>query len=257
MRGILSSLFFIFLFTLISCTQLNQCPHGLKNRNVQEYYVGSDIVSYFLPDIPDWANFNSRVSCKRTLPVKYVNLKKFRNSFSLSYEKAVQFQYMFNIEYELMKKKFKTGHIFIKDETNLFYDVSDKIRMNIFAFRPPKFKRVHLVWIDPYINDSGKLKDLKRLMKSSIMDKGHPVFVSLCLNHYDYKDFMKKNRFGNQNIRFISYQMFSIYDENNERKNHFSLNFSKLFRKDQELHFFVPLKKLPHEFLGDFILHEY
>src|SRR3989339_463888 len=187
--------------------------YGMQRRNLSEYFAGVGIIKYFLPDIPQWANYSQTAVCRRNYSLRYFNYKSLRESFSLSYEQAVQFQYMFNKNYEQQKRDYGADYLLFSNEENLFFRVSDMVQGNIKEFHRPEFKRVHVVWIDPFITKSEDIKKLKKLMDNSTMDLGHPVFVSLCLGHFDFSKFFKDNDLEERNIRAIPYEMFSIYDE--------------------------------------------
>ena len=71
------------LTTITSLCFLLGCGSGeLKRRNLDEYYVGSGVVRYFLADVPLWANFSSIANCHRKTPKRFFNMKSVRDSFS-------------------------------------------------------------------------------------------------------------------------------------------------------------------------------
>ena len=53
-------------------------------------------------------------------------------------------------------------------------------------------------------------------MESDEMGKGHPVFVSLCLSHFELQRFLLDAKLGGMNIRTIPFEMFTVYDGKNE-----------------------------------------
>lgn len=241
-------------FFLLSCAT----EKNLKRRNSDEYFIGSGVVSYFLPDIPEWANFNSSSLCKRNFSIRYLNLQKLRNSFSFSYEQAIQFQYLFNMENEKLKRVSGVHFLPFKDEESLFYTVLDQVQAGLVAFRRPKFKSINLIWIDGFLKRKAGIKSLKRLMKSHHMDKGHPVLVSLCMTHEEIRDFQTKNNIVDYNARVIPYEMFSPYGIINKFQYKFSLSFEEMFKKNQKLNLYLPKnEQLPQEFEGKFIVHKY
>lgn len=239
-----------------SCAQ-DVKKHDMNRRNLAEYLMRSEVVKYFLPDIPAWANFSQTGDCHRTGTVRLMNFQDLRNSFSLSYAEAVHFQHMFNVEIRNLKKRAKLNYLPIKEEEKLFYKISDKIQAGIRQFVLPKFKRVNIVWIDSVLNSKESMKSLKKLLKSEEMGKGHPLFLSLCLNHSELVSFMETNNFGNSSIRLLSYELFTTFDDSNKMRTFFSLNFHKIFRKDQKLHFFTKDKEIPIAFDGDFKVHKF
>ncbi len=230
---------------------------GMQRRDLQRYYVSSGIERFFLPDIPEWINVSETANCKRESDIKFINLPKLQNNFRLKYSEALQFQYFLSRERTAKKQFYNSKFLMLKDEEIIFYDVSDKIQSGIYAFKPPKFNRVNLVWIDPAIGSKEKFKELAALMRSREMDLGHPVFVSMCLDHQAMKAFFKRSKAFSDNILMIPFDLFSIYNSNKEQQLFFSIEVESLFRSKQELHFYSPDKVVPKEIIGKFITHKY
>jgi len=237
---------FILIF-LVGCS-----INDLKPRSVEEYSHGPKIVKYYLPDLPQWANISNSANCKRNISNKYLNLKFLKDDFAFGYADLVQFQYLYNIEYQKLIAYADKGILPFSEEEKLFYDVFDKVKTKIYAFRRPTYKTVNLVWID-----NVKLKRLKKLMSSNAMKNGHPVFVSLCKNQKELVAFIEKNSFAGKDIRTLSFEIFSPYDKGVKTSGKTSLNFSGLFSRKQKLYFYTPRGTLPPEFIGKFKVRSY
>ena len=247
---ILMSIFFI-----VSCTTSRSCPDYNKTKtstDTDQYYQSSGITQYMLPELPVWANFSSVGKCSRTRTIRYINIDSFGRSFHLSYKKLIQFQYMYNHEYKLLQKNHRGFTLPLNAEEQLFYNVLDKIEANVEAFKVPTFKRINIVWIDPFINGQRKIIELKRLMKKKSMDLGHPVFITLCLDYSALEEFMAKNGFRNNNIRLMPASMFSIYTQDGLSINRFHLKLDAIFNKNQVLYLYLPTKQVPESFDGTF-----
>ena len=246
----------IILFAVFSCAGGGgqKRKDGFEVRKLDQYYQSSGIMKYFLTQLPDWANFSTSGRCKRSTRVRYMHLKNLRKSFYLSYEQAIQFQYMHNMEYQKLKLNSGSELLMLKDEEKLFYNVSDKIQANIMAFRKPKFKRVHVLWIDPFLNNPS---GLSVFMKRKIMDKGHPVFISMCLGFHGMNELLNKLKLAGQNIRLIPAGMFSIFTADGGSDFHFSIKLDDFFEKGQSLLLFVPKGEVPKEIQGNFKIQHY
>ncbi|MCF8058773.1 MAG: hypothetical protein K9K67_05725 [Bacteriovoracaceae bacterium] len=249
--SVLSGLFF-------GCTRLpndESNPHSLQRRKVEEYFVSSGVVRYFLPEIPYWANFSESAGCRREESIKYLDLKMVRGSLSLTYEEAIQLQLMLNNMIFDLKEEKHISHIPFKEEEGLFFKASDRIQAGIRTFRVPKFKRVHLIWIDPYLKN---VTGLKELMQKSSVGLGHPVFVSLCLTRSHLDNWMKTNDFANKNIRLLSYEMLSPYDLEGELKTKYHIFVDEIFGKDKSTFFYGPKDRpVPQVFEGNFKIIRY
>ncbi|MCO4793620.1 MAG: hypothetical protein KC493_07910 [Bacteriovoracaceae bacterium] len=250
-------IFVVLTLVLSSCSSDSRKSEGFERRNLEEYFQSSGVIKYFLPDLPDWANSNSTGQCLRKTPVRYFNYKNLVESFALDYHQSVQFQYMYNIESQKLQSEVSVDYLPLKDEEKTFYLVSDKIQAGIYSFIIPKYKRIHLIWIDPALSSDRELASLKKLMRSKRMDLGHPVFVSLCLGTKEMSAFSLKHKFRD-GIRFIPHTMFSPFNSKREISSKLYLNVSKLFKAKQKLYFYIS-KKLnkPSEVFGEFKVQKY
>jgi hypothetical protein len=238
--------------TTISCSLFSSHTQELKKRNLGEYFQSSEVVRFLLPPLPEWANTSQAGRCARADSINYLKLDDLMTSFSLSYSQALQFQFMYNVEAKKLKEQSSIQYLPFKENEKLFHAVSDRIKANIFLFIPPKFNRVHLIWIDSAAEKSSELKKLKKLMASSQMNLGHPVFVSLCLNKSQLERFHSMNNFNNS-VKLISYEMFSRFSTRGRMKSYESLNFSKFFNiRGLKLYLYQSNIKIPAEFIGKF-----
>ena len=156
-----------------------------------------------------------------------------------------------------MKEKASASYIPFQEEENLFYKVSDQIQAGIKSFKSPKFKRVHLVWIDAALASKKEESKLRSLVNSTNFSKGHPVFVSLCLSRSEVRNKLKSMGIIVPAARLITYEMFSPYlSLDNQLSPTKSLDFEKMFKKNQSLHFYSRWG-MPKEFIGNFIVHKY
>jgi len=246
------------LLTLIIL--LSSCSSkSLKNyerRNVEEYYDGIGVVQYFLAELPSWANFSSAGSCHRSLPIRYLHLQNIRNSFSLSYEEAIQFQLMFNELSNQLKTKASAKYIPFKDEEKIFYTVLDKIKAGIRNFVRPKYKVVNLLWLDSALESKKELRKVQALVKSQKFSKGHPVFVSLCLSQVELKNFVRKNGLHLDGAKFLTYEMLNPYNKDSILEPVPMVEINRIFSKKQRINFFLP-KEQPSEFKGKFNIHKF
>lgn len=253
-----------FLWTILavsvllsSCAKINQTEgeHSLKRRKVEEYFVSSGVVRYFLPEIPYWANFSEAAGCRREEAIKYLDLKLVRGSLSLSYEEAVQLQLMLNTMIHDLKEQKHISHIPFKEEEALFFKASDRIQAGIRTFRVPSFKRIHLIWVDPYLENS---RPLKKLMARNDVGLGHPVFVSLCMTRSSFEAWMTKNGFQNKNIRMFSYELLSPYNLEGELDTKYHIFVDEIFGKDKKTYLYSPRKMpVPQVLEGNFKVIKY
>jgi hypothetical protein len=229
----------LILCGLFSCTKSSltaKKPHSLKRRKVEEYFVSTGVLRYFLPEIPYWANFSEVAGCRRETTIKFLNMELVRGSLALSYEESVQLQLMLNTSIDSLKDKKQVQHIPFKDEEALFFRASDRVQAGIREFRVPDFPRLNVIWLDPFINDA---KGLKRVMRLNSVQQGHPIFASLCLTQDGMGDWMRKNGFDNKNIRKLSYELLTPYSDKAELDTKYHLYLNELLGKKKKIYIYI------------------
>jgi hypothetical protein len=216
---------------MLSCATTEK---GMFKQDLDQVYIGSGIEKYFLSDIPSWANFSEVGKCRRTQFIRYVNFKDMHLSYAMEYEQLIQYQLMLNRQFENYKRSTGRETVFLKDENYIIFNVHQQILGGGRDFLTPNFNRIHLISIDDSLGDKKRLKQLKNLMKSNQMSKGHPVFISMCLSSYEVEDFIASNGFSSMGVKGISQSMFTPYDTNFEMNYEYSINVEKIF-KDKTL----------------------
>lgn len=247
----------ILSFFILGCAS-TEADKQLKRRNLDDYFSSSGVVRYFLSDLPNWANFSQTASCHRSVSARYFNMSTLLKSYGYKYEQAVQLQYMFNVEMNKLKQRTEAEFLPFSDEEKLFFTLTDKIQAEIRTFRVPTFKRVNLIWIDPLLKSKEEEKRLINLLNSSVMDSGHPVMVSMCLNHFEFEKYLSSKGLMNRNIRYIPHEMFSPYNAKGEKDTNFQLHLKKLFKKDQKIYLYLPTGiSKPSEIVGKLPVNRY
>ena len=238
------------LYTLISTVGILVCScttENLSRRNVDEYVMPSNTVQYFLPLLPSWANTSPTAGCTRNYPLGLLDFAKLKKSFLYSHEQSIALQHTFNIERINLLEDRRHKVLGLAEEESLFYEVSDKIRLGIRTFIVPKFKRIHLVWIDPFVTGQKDIKILKKLFKNADFGKGHPVFVSQCLNHGEVEHFIKEYNIPNA-TRILSSEFLTPFDLNFKLTYQLAIYIDPIF-KGKNVFLYSPIP-VPHSLVG-------
>lgn len=233
----------------------SSCTVGTKSlkKNTEEYFTSSGAIKYFRPDIPNWANFSQSSQCLRKDPIRYFDLELLKGSFSLKDEEARQLQLLFNYDRKEAMKSRSGAYSSLEEEEEIFFKSLEKIQAGIRIFNPPNYKRVHLVWVDDFILGRKNISALRSLMDTKTMSLGHPVFVSLCLDHHRLTQWIQQFNFASIGTRALTYELASLHNSDSMDEYFFSIMIHHLFKKDQKLYFYSPRKRLPNDFLGEFI----
>jgi hypothetical protein len=232
----------INFFLLTSCA--SWVSPDYKPRKLEDYYVSTGVEKYLLPEIPNWANFDQRASCFRSQNIRYFDLNALMKSYSLEYNTSLQMQAEFNSELFNFAQDYGGKKPNLKEEELIFYRVSDKISGRINFFEAPKYKRIHLIWIDEILESELGFKKLKKFLESSTSEKGAPVLVSFCLSKAEVE-----KRYPELASKMITAEMFSIFDSSGKRTPNFILEIDKFFDASQSIYFYSQKKISINEML--------
>ena len=236
------SLMYVLLILVTSCASWVNPEY--KPRKLEDYYISTGIEKYFLPEIPAWANFDQRAACFRSQNIRYFDLSALMKSYSLDYSSAIQVQAEYNAELFAFASDHSGKKPNLKEEELMFYRVSDKISGKINFFEAPKYKRIHLIWIDEVLDNENSLKKLKKFLTSSTSDKGAPVLVSFCLTKAELE-----RRYPDLAPKMITAEMFSIFESSGKRNPNFNLELENFFDSSQTVYFYSQKKISINEML--------
>lgn len=212
---------FILLF-LGSCA--NTEPQLVSSGTLDRAYISSGIEKFFHVDLPHWANFSSAGQCQRKTNIRYLHFENLKNSYDLGYQDLIHLQNMFNRKLYAYKTSATQDEIPLKDESYVFYNVYQQVLGGSFDFIEPKFKKVSVVWIDPYLGDK---KKLIQIIRSERVLQGHPILLSHCLTSYELEEFARSLNLDELGVKYLSADMFSIYGEDIIPKYRFTINLQK------------------------------
>lgn len=237
--------FWILLsFILVSCSTPG--PEMVEEERLEGIYRSSGIEQFFLVDLPHWANFSKAGQCHRQNNIRYLHFENLNKSYNLNYTQIIHLQHMFNRKLYAYKASASSNEIPFKDESFVFYNVYQQVLGASYDFTPPKFKKVSVVWVDPFLKDQ---KKLKKIINSERVLEGHPVLLSHCLTSYQLEELAQKLEVDKLGVKFISADMLSIYNNELSKDYDFALNLNEIL-KNKEIKFFS--SKQSSSIKGDF-----
>lgn len=218
----------------------------LDRRNLDEYYDESGISRYFLSELPAWANSSVIVGCRRANTLRFLDYALMMKSYRMEYKALVEFQYLFNRDYLLKKSSLNSNYLLLKDEEQLFHDVSDKINSNLeIPFKMPAYKVVNIVWIDFLAAKLGDNNDLQRVLQNSELDSGPIVLLSMCMVGNEIQKIMVDNKLDDKGMQVIPFEMFSFFDREGKLKNDFYLDLNDFISEGQTVNFYTYNGSIP------------
>lgn len=225
----------LVIIFVVSCSGSN----AIKRRNLDHLYIGGSHAKYFLADLPSWANFSSVSECKLSNSIKYLNFENLYRSYGLSYEKLVQFQYLFNKKIEEYKVESKNRELILQDEAYIFFNVQEQILGGAKAFIKPNYKNINLFWIDPALKNDKLRRKIIKAVKSKSGQSGYPIFLSRCLNTKGIEKFVIANKIDDLGIKYMNSYMFSPYNKFMKLGAKFQINIMEIL-KGKKVQLFAP-----------------
>jgi len=235
----------ILLFSFMTIAACSSNPPAVDSTNgLDNVYISGGTEKFFLGHIPHWANFSSWAGCQRSEPIRYLNYNNIKKSYNLNYENALHMQHMINRKILAFVKSTGSTQLPAKDETFIFNNVYAQVLGGSHDFTAPKFGKVSLVWIDPYLTDTGKIK--KYFRRDDVLS-GHPVIITNCLSSFEVEELIEKLDVEDLGIKIISSEMFSAYGSDMKKKFDFTINLKSLLKK-KDITFFGP--RIPKQIEG-------
>ena len=234
---------FTFIISLtLGCS--SNSPTGGNGSGLENVYISGGTEKFFLGSIPHWANFSTWAQCQRKEPIRYLNYNNINKSYNLNYENALHMQHMINRKILAFVKSTGSTQLPAKDETFIFNNVYAQVLGGSHDFTAPRFNKVSVVWIDPFLQDTTAIK---RYFKRDDVLAGHPTIISNCLSSFEVEELIDKLELEDLGIKIISSEMFSAYQPNMKKGLDFRIDLSGLL-KNKTITFFGP--RIPEQIEG-------
>jgi hypothetical protein len=202
--------------------------------------------AYFLGTVPAWINFSSWARCERNESIRYMNFENISKSYNLNYNQIVHMQHKWNRKISTYRKSTGRARLALNDESFIFNNVHAQVVGGSLDFIVPKYNKVSVVWIDPYLKDQKKLTSI---INRNDVQNGFPILLSNCLSSHEVEDLIKKLKLDEVGAKVLSAEMFSHFDSQLKKQPFFSLDLNQLL-KGKKIILYGP--RNPTEITGDF-----
>lgn len=210
------------LISFFGCSSSNTVS---KQSSLDNVYISSGVEQFFLTDIPHWANFSKAGKCYRKTPIRYINFENVNKSYDLKYAQIVHLQHMLNKKLYAYKTSTGQNSLSPKDISYVFHNVYQQVLGESYEFIAPKFKKVSVVWIDPFLSHP---KTIKKILNRSDVLEGHPILLSHCLSAYELEELSQELELEHLGVKYLPAELSSVYSSGIEKKPYFSFNISQL-----------------------------
>ena len=229
-KNIFLTIISVFILSCSSSKNINLATNG------EDVYISNGVEQYFMAQLPHWSNFSNTGRCYRSTPIRYVDYSKVSKSYNLNYSNFVHLQHMINRKIYAYKSSIGHDQRSPKDASFIFQNTYQKVIGGSTDFITPKYKKISLIWIDRLIGKD--ILKLKKALNHKTVQAGHPVIVSTCLNSYEMERMIQSHKLESFGAKFISSEMFSIFDIAKLKQPYFSFNFMNFF-KNKELEMYI------------------
>lgn len=236
---------YLALFILIS-----GCTSGEPRQNIDDrVYQSSGVEQFFLPELPNWANFSGHGKCFKSASFHYLDFSKLLATYQLTYSQMLELQAQYNQRLEDYYRS--TAVRFLKpiEQANLFSNTLEQVRGGVRQFKlPVGVGQVEVIWLESFLKN-GKIDELKKLAASGRFDEKLPVLYSSCLSKQYLDQWLTENNLENVGFYKLSAEWLSPYGSDAVLRPGLEVNLKELFGPSVKMSLFSFRQELPSELI--------
>jgi len=201
-------------------------------------YRTSGVEQYFLPELPNWANFSMAGSCIKRNPIQYMDFEKLRQSYQLSYAELVELQVQYN---ERLENYFRSTAVrFLKpvEEASFFSNTLEQVRGGVKTLKLPEVKEVEVIWLEGSTSE-----ELKKLAKNGRFDYKLPLLFSSCHTRHSLAQWVTENELEEVGFYLLSSEALSPFSIEAAPIPGFKVDLKSLFGDNIKYSYFSSLNK--------------
>ncbi len=233
---------YLVLFILISCTS------GERRKSIDDrIYQSSGIEQFFLPELPNWANFSGQGKCVKSASFHYLDFSKLVSTYQLSYSQMLELQAQYNQRLEDYYRS--TAVRFLKpiEQANLFSNTLEQVRGGIKQLKlPAGVGQVEVIWLESFLKN-GKTDELKKMAKAGRFDEKLPILFSSCLSRQYLDQWLTENDLENVGFYKLSAEWLSPYGSDSVLRPGLEINLKELFGPTIKMNMFSFQQESPSE----------
>lgn len=235
-----------FLNCLVLLATLTSCGSQAVKTNIDNTagYRTSGLEQFFLPELPQWANFSSEGRCYKSSSFMYLNFLKLKEAYQLDYHQMVELQAQYN---EKLENYFRsTAMRFLKpmEEASFFSNTLEQVRGGVRSLKLPEVKEVEVIWLEAL-----SIVELKKLAKSERFNERLPILFSSCHSKQSLTQLLSSEEIEDLGTYSITAEWLSPYSSEGELKAGLHIELSKLLGNGIKIIMSPVLKKTTNELL--------
>jgi hypothetical protein len=174
-------------------------------------YRTSGVEQFFLPELPNWANFSAAGECFKSSSLQYMDFSKIFASYQLSYESLIELQAQYNDRRENYFQT--TAYRFLKpvEEASFFSNTLEQVRAGVKLLKLPNVPEVEIIWLESFTSRN-KLSELKKIVSQGRFDERLPILFSSCLSRNRLTQFLIEEKMESAGFYLLSAEFLSPFN---------------------------------------------
>jgi hypothetical protein len=212
----------LVLLTLLSCA----APEARQSFENGAYRT-SGVEQFFLPELPEWANFSAAGKCSKSRSFQYLEFSRLARNYQLSYPELIELQAQYNARLEDYFKSTAKNFLKPMEESSFFTNTLEQVRGGVRLLKLPRVSEVDVIWLEGFIQ-TGQEKQLIRMLQQGKFDERLPILFSSCLSKMALQQWILLNKLEEQGLYTISAEWLSPFDASFSRRPGFYLHLQPL-----------------------------
>jgi len=204
---------------------LTSCGSQAVKTNIDNTagYRTSGLEQFFLPELPQWANYSAEAQCYKSSSFMYLNFIKLKEAYQLDYQQMIELQAQYN---EKLENYFRsTAMRFLKpmEEASFFSNTLEQVRGGVRSLKLPEIKEVEVIWLEAF-----SIPELKKLSKSERFNEKLPILFSSCHSKQSLQQLLLSEDLEDLAAYTITAEWLSSYSSMGEMKAGLRIELAKM-----------------------------
>jgi hypothetical protein len=222
----------LLVITLLSLTS---CSSGNSLQTIDDNsYRSSGVEQYFLPEVPNWANYSQSGKCFKNSSFHYLDFSRLGASYKLSYVEMIELQAQFNSKLEEYFRSSAQRFLKPVEEASFFSNTLEQVRGGIRQFKVPQVNEVEIVWLEGLVHNDDT-SGIKKLAKLGRFDSKLPILFSTCHSKQSLAQWIAEHDLDQVGFYPLSAEYLSPYSSENKLEAGLRVEIKKLFNSGVKL----------------------
>jgi hypothetical protein len=231
---------YLALFILISCGS------GEVKRNVETPYRSSGIEQFFLPELPNWANYSSSGQCYKVNSFLYMDFARLIQTYQLDYVQMIELQAQYNQKLDDYFRSTRKRFLRPVEEASFFANTFEQVKGGVRALKLPPVKEVEIIWLESFLINND-VEKLKKLAASGRFDEKLPILLSTCHSRQSLTQWLAEKNLSHIGFYVLTAEWLSPYGSDGLLRPGLQIEIKKLLGEGIEISYFSSNKKYPEE----------